>query len=73
MQIPFSGQMKKKRPEKREAKEMQEKKPKKGEKREEIVSKEALDTQEMPSKRIKKCTRNKSLKLKVQKLIQVRK
>lgn len=65
--------MKKKRPERREAKEMQEKKPKKGEKREVIVSKGALDTKKMPWKRIKKCTRNKSLKLKVQKLVQVRK
>lgn len=52
---------------------MQEKKPKKGEKREVIVSKGALDTKKMPWKRIKKCTRNKSLKLKVQKLVQVRK
>ena len=40
--------MKKKRPERRKAKEMQEKKPKKGEKREVIVSKGALDTKKMP-------------------------
>lgn len=46
--------MKKKRPEKRKAKEMQEKKPKKGGKSKGIVSKGALDTKKMLLRRIKK-------------------
>lgn len=48
-------------------------KAEKGGKRKGIVSKGAHDPKKMPWKRIKKGTRNKSLKLKVQKLVQVKK